>query len=190
MIASTKQKPRKVLLVDGYNVIRAGGYYDHLVEQVPDHSQDSFNTAREALLSDVVCFAGREYQATVVFDGAGNPGSEGEKQVFGTIEYLFSPYGVSADTIIEKLANQAAKEGLEVLVVSSDANIQATVFGHRVARMSAAGFYSEIESLQGSLDELSSQGRHISARKNTLTERIDPEVSEKLRRLVRGEDWD
>jgi len=176
----------KVLLVDGYNVIRAGGHYAHLLEQSPDHSQDAFNAAREALLLDVVGFAGREFATTVVFDGAGNPGSHGERQSFGTIEYLFSPYGVSADTIIERLANNAAREGREVLVISSDATIQSTVFGHKVARMSAAGFYNEIESLHTSMDELTAQGGNTPAQKNTLAERIDPEVSEKLRRFVRG----
>jgi len=180
-------KKAKVLLVDGYNVIRAGGHYEHLLEQSPDHSQDVFNAAREALLMDVLSFAGKDYATTVVFDGAGNPGSAGQRQSFGTIEYLFSPYGVSADTIIEKLASKAANEGLEVLVVSSDATIQSTVFGHRVARMSAAGFYNEVESLRDNLNEHTAQGSNNPAQKNTLADRIDPEVSEKLKRFVRGE---
>jgi len=187
MLRSAEHKTGKVLLVDGYNVIRAGGHYEHFLELSPDHSQDTFNAAREALLLDVVSFAGREFATTVVFDGAGNPGSNGEKQIFGTIEYLFSPYGITADTIIERLANKAARDGLEVLVISSDATIQTTVFGRKVTRMSAAGFYNEIESLRSSLDELARQGSNTPAQKNTLAERIDPEVSEKLRRLVRGD---
>jgi predicted RNA-binding protein with PIN domain len=175
---------KKVLLVDGYNVIRAGRLYEHLSERSPDHASDTFNAAREALLSDVASFAGREYQATVVFDGAGNPGSAGERQSFGTIGYLFSPHGVSADSVIERLANHAAQEGREVLVVTSDATLQSTVFGHKVTRMSALGFSREIELLREDLDELSSPGKTI-AQKNTLADRLDPDTAEKLRRLLR-----
>ncbi|MCL2529810.1 MAG: NYN domain-containing protein [Coriobacteriia bacterium] len=182
-----KNARKKALLVDGYNVIRAGGHYEHLLEQASDHTQDTFNAAREALLKDVLSFAGKDYATTVVFDGAGNPGSSGERQSFGTIEYLFSPSGVSADTIIEKLAAKAANEGFEVLVISSDANIQSTVFGHRVARMSAAGFYCELDSLSENLNEHTTQGGNNPTQKNTLAERIDPKVSEKLKRFVRGD---
>ncbi len=186
MTASAHQSPRKVLLVDGYNVIRAGHFYEHLVAHTPDHSQDAYNAAREALLSDVASFAGREYEVTVVFDGAGNPGSEGERQSYGPIKYLFSPYGVTADTIIEKLATAAAHKGREVLVVTSDATLQSTVFGRTVTRMSALGFCQEIEQLHQSLEELSAPASTAPTQKNTLAERIDPEVSEKLRRLLRG----
>lgn len=185
-----EQSPTKVLLVDGYNVIRAGCRYAHLTSSAPDHSQDAFNAAREALLSDVLCFAGREYAATVVFDGAGNPGSEGLRQCYGTIEYLFSPHGVTADTIIEEQSNKAAKEGKEVLVVTSDANLQWTVVGGHVVRMSAAGFCEEVEVLRKSLEELAASGSleaHAPTIKNTLAERIDPQIAAELERYVRGE---
>lgn len=186
LTVSAEHTRRKVLLVDGYNVIRAGSFYEHLLEQTPDHSQDTFNAAREALLQDVASFAGREYETTVVFDGAGNPGSAGEKQSFGPLSFLFSPYGVTADTVIERLATQAAKRGVDVLVVTSDATLQSTVFGHTVTRMSALGFCREIESLRNDVEELAAPASTAPAQKNTLAERIDPEMSEKLRRLVRG----
>ncbi len=182
------QQPSKVMLVDGYNVIRTGFLYKHMAEQTPDHSQDVFNRAREALLSDVASFAGREFKATVVFDGAGNPGSEGKKQSFGTIEYLFSPHGVSADSVIEKLAHKAANEGLEVLVVTSDATLQWTVFGGKVVRMSSAGFCEEIEALRQSLEDSTAPSLQAPAIKNTLAERIDPKVAARLERILRGEE--
>ena len=173
------------MLVDGYNVIRAGSRYLHLAEQTPDHSQDAFNAAREALLSDVASFAGREYKATVVFDGAGNPSSAGERKTFGTVEYLFSPHRVSADTVIEELAHKAVQKGKEVLVVTSDATLQWTVFGHKVVRMSAAGFCEEMQAIRQSLDEISCQDSNFIARKTTLGERIDAEVAAKLEELTR-----
>lgn len=188
MAKPVQKKPSKTLLVDGYNVIRAGFLYEQLTQRTPDYSQDAFNAAREALLSDVAGFAAREYAATVVFDGAANPGSRGERQRFGTIEYLFSPYGTSADTVIEDLAHKAAEAGREVLVVSSDATLQWTVFGHRVVRMSAAGFCDELEAVRKGLKEVvtpGSPGVYTPAEKNTLADRINPRVRAELERLAR-----
>lgn len=187
MTQSMRHTPKKILLVDGYNVIRAGHLYEHLTQRAPDHSQDAFNAAREALLGDVASFAGREYQATVVFDGAGNPGSEGKPVSFGTIEYLFSPHGVSADTIIENLAHRAADAGKEVTVVTSDATLQWTVFGRSVVRMSAAGFCDEVDTLRKNLESRASVQPEGTTIKNTLGERIDPRVARALERYVRGE---
>jgi len=53
--------------------------------------------------------------------------------------------------------------------------------------MSAIGFNHEIDSLHESLDEFAAPFGGASAQKNTLADRIDPEVSEQLRRFVRGE---
>jgi len=176
------------MLVDGYNVIRAGHLYEHLTGQSPDHAHDAFNAAREALLSDVVNLAGREFKATVVFDGAGNPGSVGERQSFGPIEYLFSPHGVSADSVIEELANKAAHEGHEVVVVTSDATLQWTVLGHRVVRMSAANFSDEVRDLRESLEPDTLPSTLDTSRKFTLGQRLDPEVLRQLERFVQGEE--
>jgi predicted RNA-binding protein with PIN domain len=183
-----RSTPTKVLLVDGYNVLRAGQLYRPFTQRMPDHSSDAFNAAREALLSDVVGFAGREYAATVVFDGAGNPGSTGEARRFGTIEYRFSPAGVSADTVIEQLASEAAHAAREVLVISSDATVQWTVFGRQVTRMSAAGFCDEVLALRKGLEELATPGlpgAGTPAIKNTLAERLDPLTRKKLEKLVK-----
>lgn len=191
MVKPAHKQPSKTLLVDGYNVIRAGFLYEQLTQRTPDHSQDAFNAAREALLSDVVGFAGREYAATVVFDGAANPSSRGERQRFGTVEYLFSPYGTTADTVIEDLAHKAAEANREVLVVSSDATLQWTVFGHKVVRMSAAGFCEELEAVRKGLEEVTtpgSPGVYTPAKKNTLADRINPQIRAELARRAREQE--
>ena len=53
---------RRVLLVDGYNVIR-------LTPPYRDLAQRDLDSARVALVSDVAAYAGDEWDATVVFDG-------------------------------------------------------------------------------------------------------------------------
>ena len=50
---------RKLLIVDGYNVLRSGSRYRCLRDAGPnpDYADDAFNRAREALINDVVAYA-------------------------------------------------------------------------------------------------------------------------------------
>ena len=68
---------KKILLVDGYNVLRSGSRYQEAFAH-PDYTDDAFNTARERLINDVINYAGRDYKAVIVFDGADNEFSTGE----------------------------------------------------------------------------------------------------------------
>lgn len=172
---------RKLLIVDGYNVLRSGSRYARITG--PDYTDDTFNTARERLINDVVNYAGRERGAIIVFDGAQNEFSRGEAETVGGVRIMFSPAGTSADKVIEKLAHDARERMVEALVVTSDATIQDTVFGGGIDRMSAEGFCHEVEALVTSarLDETPKV-----ARKNTIADRIDPAVLEKLRRMRDG----
>jgi predicted RNA-binding protein with PIN domain len=172
-----------ILLVDGYNVLRSSGYYQHLVEAAPDHTHDAYNAAREQLISDVATFAGRDYAATIVFDGAGNPSSTGEPQEVAGVSVLFSAAGVSADSVIEGLARRALEQGREVTLVTSDATIQSTVLRDRVVRMSAVGFTNEVCEVQR---EVSEHNPSPSANKRTLGARLDPATRDALEHLARG----
>ncbi|MCI8366355.1 MAG: NYN domain-containing protein [Eggerthellaceae bacterium] len=169
---------KKMLIVDGYNVLRSGYRYRAVDEE--DWSDDFFNKARETLINDVVNFAGREYKAVIVFDGAKNQYSEGRPETVGGVQIIFSPAGQSADKVIEKLAHDARERMVEALVVTSDATIQDTVFGGGVDRMSADGFSHEVgEYYEG----VRQDERPEIARKNTIADRISPEALAKLKRL-------
>jgi len=169
---------RKMLIVDGYNVLRSGSRYQQIVG--PDYTDDAFNRARETLINDVVHYAGRDMKATIVFDGGGNRYSEGSCETIGGVRVMFSPAGQSADKIIEKLAHEAREHGIETMVVTSDATIQNTVFGEGVDRMSANGFSREVASYyeQATLDE-----QPVIAHTNTVSGRIDSSTLEKLNKL-------
>ena len=56
----SKQR-KKLLLVDGYNVLRSGSRYREITG--PDYTDDAVNTARERLVNDVVNYAGRDWRA-------------------------------------------------------------------------------------------------------------------------------
>lgn len=174
-----KDRKRR-LIVDGFNVLRSGSRYKDVRGPNPDYDHDWFNRAREMLVNDVAHYAGREWRASVVFDGGGNVESTGDPMMVGGVEVIFSAAGSTADRVIEKLAHEGRENGYEVLVVTSDASIQDTVFGLGVDRMSAEGFCIEIERYyyDAKLDESPQV-----AQKRTVAERIDAETLAKLRAL-------
>ena len=171
---------KRLLIVDGFNVLRSGSRYKNIALDMPDYDHDWFNRAREKLVNDVVHYAGREYSATIVFDGGGNAESTGDEQMIGGVGVVFSPAGSSADKIIEKLAFEGRENGFEVLVVTSDATIQDTVFGLGVDRMSAEGFSIEIDRYYH--DAVLDEAPRVAA-KRTVAERIDQETLAKLKAL-------
>lgn len=171
---------KRLLIVDGFNVLRSGSRYKNMALDLPDYDHDWFNRAREALVNDVVHYAGREYRATVVFDGGGNALSTGEAETVGGVRIMFSPAGSSADKVIEKLAFEGREHGYEVLVVTSDATVQDTVFGLGVDRMSAEGFSIEMERYH---DEVRLDESPKVAEKRTVEDRIDADTLAKLKAL-------
>lgn len=170
----------KMLIVDGYNVLRSGSRYRAL-QNIPDYTDDVLNRSREVLLSDVIAYAGRDYrQAILVFDGGGNDFSDGTPDIIGGVKVIFSPAGMTADKVIEKLAHDARERHIEVMVVTSDATIQDTVFGGGVDRMSAEGFSHEIETL---LYEAHEEKMPKIAKKSTVSERIGKSSVHALQQL-------
>lgn len=173
---------KKMLIVDGYNVIRSGSRYVHM-QNTEDYTHDRFNRVREALISDVAAFAGSEYRAVIVFDAAENEESAGKSETVGGVRVMFSPFGSSADKVIEKLAYDARVRNIETLVVTSDATIQDTVFGGGVDRMSANGFSREMDDLH---DEDVRDAALVTTHKSTVAQRVSPEVLQKLIRMRDG----
>lgn len=177
-----KQRKR-LLIVDGYNVLRSGSRYRWQPRADEDYTDDFFNTARERLINDVANYAGRDMGAIIVFDAADNELSEGSRTKIGGVQVIFSPAGQSADKVIEKLAHDARERQVETLVVTSDATIQDTTFGFGVDRMSADGFSREVGMYyeEARLDETPKV-----AQKNTVASRIDPATLAKLKALRDG----
>lgn len=172
-------KPRsKLLIVDGYNVIRSGSRYKRIA--FPDYTDDVLNVARECLANDVVSFIDANTEAIIVYDGTQRHGQRPGDQTVGGIRIMFSASGVTADSVIERLAHDAKERDIETLVISSDATIQDTVFGGGVNRMSAEGFCQEMEREEDSRSELKSLKP---TRKSTIADRIPAETLAKLNEL-------
>lgn len=148
---------KRVLVVDGYNVIRDSPRYRRLIDEdlAGPILHDVYMRARTALIADVAAFAQGSYEATVVFDGFGNPDPERPPLRSAGVNVVFSPSGVEADTVIERLVTERREAGCEVTVITSDAGVQSTVFGDGVVRLSSRMFDNEARAMNEQIAERS-----------------------------------
>ncbi len=169
---------RELLVVDGYNIIHATPRYEKLIFDRSDdpYSHDVYDSARTALIADVAAFAQGRYDAVIVFDGAGNVSADRPNLPRAGVRIEFSPTGVSADTVVQRLCTEARAEGRACTVVTSDGTIQATVMGHGVARISARMLVDEIKHIDDDVRE----AQAAPDVKMTLGGRLSPESRAKL----------
>ncbi len=146
---------KELLVVDGYNVIHADARYQRLIFDRSDdpYSRDVYDAARTALIADVAAFAQGRYEPVIVFDGAGNVNPDRPNLPQAGVRIEFSPTGVSADTIIQRLCTDAREHGRACSVVTSDGTIQATVMGKGVTRISARMFVGEVNQVDADVAE-------------------------------------
>lgn len=166
----------KRLIVDGYNVIRSVAPYKRLSDA------DDLDVARAALVSDVAAFAQGGWDATIVFDGHGNPHSDGTPHHTIGVTVVFSPFGVDADTVIERLARSARESGDHVEVVTSDAQTQWAVLGTGVIRRSSNEFAEDLRA-----DDAEWRGHNPAGRRVTrLEDQLPAGIREALEKWARG----
>lgn len=146
---------KELLVVDGYNVIHADPRYERLIFDRSDdpYSRDVYDAARTSLIADVAAFAQGRYEPVIVFDGAGNVNPDRPNLPQAGVRIEFSPTGVSADTIIQRLCTDAREHGRACSVVTSDGTIQATVMGKGVTRISARMFAGEVKQVDADVAE-------------------------------------
>jgi len=166
----------RYIIVDGYNVIGRGDRYR-------GRADEDLDAARAQLVSDVAAYAQGLGRALVVFDGAGNPHSDGLRHEVAGVEVIFSRYGIEADSVIEEAAIARRGEGYDVTVVTSDAQTQWAVMGAGVTRMSATDFVREIAGEQDQRRESVPAG----STRTTVSERVDEQVAAVLERWAKGE---
>ena len=114
-----------------------------------------------------------------MFAGAGNISSERPNLPARGVRIEFSPTGVSADTVVQKLCIEAREEGRACSVVSSDGTIQAVVMGKGVTRISSRMLVDEIKQIDNDVHE-AEEAPQI---KMTLGSRLSPDALAKLKAL-------
>lgn len=174
---------KSLLIVDGYNVIRSPGPYRDLIDDdLRDPVlHDVYVRARVALVADVAAFAQGSYTRTVaVFDGFGNPDPERPARRSAGIDIVFSPSGVEADAVIERLARAYRLQGWEVTVITSDAGVQSTVFADGVTRLSSRMFTNEAQSMNDHIDSMRYVPNTGAPARTTVQDRLPADVRRKM----------
>ena len=154
------------ILIDGYNLLHA---WPDLAKGYPRYSEEARDELR-FILQQFQDHSG--IQVTLIFDGKGkkSPTKRSNKlkkkaRESDMMEVLFSPSGISADNVIERLACRLAEYG-KVLVVSNDSIEKSTVRSFGADTMGCQNFINEISRCEVSFSE--KINRHNSKEKSNF----------------------
>ena len=178
-MARQGRAPRRLLIVDGYNVInarRSGGTMDSY----------SLADAREKLVGDLMDYAGYSGQDVVlVFDAWMSDRTTRTEEKRGAVTVVYTQKGEIADRYIERLCDELASDielhRLEVRVASSDALEQTIVLGRGASRMSSRELMFEMSQLRN--DGIRRVIEKPVTRRATIGERLSPSVRAKLEEM-------
>lgn len=165
--------PRK-LIIDGYNLLLGAPRFAADVER-------DLDSARDRLIADLGARAVEGQEVTVVFDGAGNPFSDGEPRLVGGVTVIYSPAGTDADSVIESLAAIAREAGQETEIVTSDVATRWTSVGGRVIVTRAATFAEELADDDAAWR---AEGHEAVRGRATVSDRLGDEVRARLDRMA------
>ena len=186
---------RGLLVVDGYNVIHKTPRYRDAIDQSgrshdmsdvaslsrDPYGHDPFERSRELLIADVAAYSQHSYDAVVVFDGAGNVNPVRHTTKTAGVRIMFSPTGETADTVIERLVTEARTKNREVLLVTSDNTIRATVGGIPITTVSSSLLAQDMEGVVADTRRANEERTH---QRMTLFDHLSPEDKEKMRKLL------
>jgi len=164
----------KTIFVDGYNVINSWPN----IKPIIDYSLDS---ARQKLIEIMQNYA--EYtgdKVFVVFDAHMVKGSIEKKERMGNVIVVFTKYGETADSYIERAANNMGRK-VEICVVTSDLLEQQLVFQRGAVRKSSIEFYNEINNINSKLRKKIK--KRNSETKNRLEDLLEENILEKLDKI-------
>lgn len=162
-------------IVDGYNVLHAHPVHGRDIER-------DLDVARAHLVAELSVFAESGPRTVVVFDGAGNPFSDGSPHHLGSLTVIFSSAGTSADSVIEALAQRYRERGEPAVVVTSDTATRDTVRSGTVSVLASERFVDELLALSAPASRSGDQGTH----RVPVARRIDEDVAGALARWARG----
>ena len=121
---------RKILIIDGYNVINAWPELMRL--------RGNLNEARDVLVHILTEYGAFEnYEMIVVFDAFFTEEEEHELQISDRMKVIYTGAGETADSCIERLAYTAVRAGREVYVVTSDGAEQSVILGAGAYRITS-----------------------------------------------------
>ena len=169
--------PKRLLIVDGYNVLNAR---EHM---------DSLSDARERLIHELQDYAGYTDQKIIlVFDAWLGDRKSRSVEDYGRVTVVFTRKGETADHFIEHTCDRYAEDvslrRVEIRVATSDGLEQTNIFGRGATRLSSRELLSE-------MNRVRTQGAKrppVVHAKATIGERIPEQVLQKLLKIGKSED--
>lgn len=166
-----------ILVVDGYNII---GDWDELRRL----KQRDISLARDRLIEILVEYrAYTKRRVIIVFDAMYVKGIESKQQING-VEIIFTRENETADECIERLIQSLKNVRNQVYVATSDYLEQRTVFSRGALRISARELYTEITTMEASVQE---QLERQTNRSLMTKIELKGNIREKLEKWRRGE---
>ncbi|WP_101773868.1 NYN domain-containing protein [Peptostreptococcus faecalis] len=170
--------PRKILIVDGYNIINAW-------PKLKKISEDDLEASREILIGHIMEYANiKGYEAYVVFDAYNVKGLDEKIEHFHDVEVVFTRENQTADSYIEKFISTLSKYD-EVAVATSDYAEQQIVLGKGFSRVSARELVNDFSKFKENIRKSSTSKAKRYDSMNRLENKIDSEIFEKLERIRR-----
>ncbi len=142
----TAKPVRRVLIIDGYNVIFQWESLRELAKDDLSHARDRLMD----LLANYVAFTKTE--VTLVFDAYHVPNSQSRSYDRDGYHVVYTSQDETADAFIERKAHELGPS-YSVRVVTSDRLIQVSALAAGVARMSAREFEEEILRISAEITE-------------------------------------
>ena len=172
---------RRILIVDGYNVINV---------RKPVRESLVLEDARRRLTDRLHDYAGWSgQQIIVVYDAWLSDRTQRSIENHGPLQVVFTMKGETADCYIERLCDELEDDismrRAEVRVATSDLIEQTIAFGRGAGRISSRELLMEMDMAAVSRSgNMGSTGK----RKTTVADRLPEEIRARLERMRRGED--
>lgn len=166
----------RCLIVDGYNIINSWPELKNLQKTSLENSRQKLLE----MLEDYRIYKGMK--VVVVFDAHMVKGSTEKHENYGGCEVVFTREYETADSYMERLADEVGRL-YDIVVATSDWLVQQVVLGRGAARISARELYLEVIKSRKGMNE--KYRLRKSDEKHTIENRIDAGTYEKLDKIRR-----
>lgn len=175
-----KAKKKKILIVDGYNIINGW-------EELARISKDDLETSREKLIDYMIEYSKYTGEKTViVFDAYNVKNSSGSTEKRSdTVSIVYTRENQTADSYIEKyIAELDDRHNTEMRVATSDFAEQQIVLGKGGSRVSAREMYLDVMQSKEKIGrKKSTHGKTV--QRNSIIDHIDEATFNKLESIRR-----
>lgn len=165
---------KKILIVDGYNMIGAW-------KELRQLKDTNFEEARIRLIDLMAEYKVRMgMRVIIVFDAYHVPGIE-QNYVYNGVEVIYTKKNETADERIEKLTNDLKSRRTEITVATSDMAEQHVIFGNGALRKSARELEFEVQDIKKNITEELEKTTDRMPNRINLSKEVET-VFEKIRR--------